>query len=211
MKEADEDAQALTPEESWRAIHTTMDSARSSMYVAGAATIAILWGVLAALGYLSMYALQTLAPDFMTSNPWIYLALWGVLVTAGMTASAIIGTRAGRENTVGGAAQSAGIRVFLFWVAVAAAAFLIPAAAGMWAPGAAGANVGRATIGIIALGYILFGIMHRPVIAVTGIGIAAAFYVPSYLDIDAAPAVSAVATLIVAALAAAWIRKTGVA
>ena len=81
----------------------------------------------------------------------------------------------------------------------------------MWAPGTAGANVGRATIGIIALGYILFGIMHRPVIAVTGLGIAAAFYIPSYLDIDRALAVSAVATLIVAALAAAWIRKSGVA
>ena len=38
MKEADEDAQALTPKESWRAIHTTMDSARSAMYVAGGAT-----------------------------------------------------------------------------------------------------------------------------------------------------------------------------
>ncbi len=211
MQESDDEERALTPEESWRSIHTTMDSARSSMYVAGAATIALLWGVIAALGYLSMYALQTLAPDFMTSNPWIYAPLWAVLVTTGMTASAIIGHRAGRENAAGGAAQSAGIRVFLFWLAVAAAAFLIPAAAGMWAPGTAGANVGRATIGIIALGYILFGIMHRPVIAVAGVGIAAAFYIPSYLDIDAAPAVSAIATLIVAAMAAAWIRKSGVA
>ena len=210
MQESDDEERALTPEESWRAIHTTMDSARSAMYVAGAATIALLWGVIATLGYLSMYALQTLAPDFMTSNPWIYAPLWAVLVTAGMTASAIIGHRAGRESVTGDAARSAGIRVFLFWLAVVAAAFLIPAAAGMWAPGAAGANVGRATIGIIALGYILFGIMHRPVIAVTGLGIAAAFYIPSYLDIDAAPAVSAVLTLIVAALAAIWIRKTGI-
>ena len=210
MKDADEDAQALTPEESWRAIHTTMDSARSSMYVAGAATIALLWGVIAALGYLSMYAIETLAPDVMTSSPWIYLPLWGVLVTAGMTASAIIGHRAGRENIAGGAARSAGIRVFLFWLAVVAAAFLIPAAAGMWSPDNAGANVARASIGIIALGYILFGIMHRPVIAVVGVGIAAAFYVPSYLDIDTAALVSAVLTLIVAALAAIWIRKTGI-
>ena len=37
-------------------------------------------------------------------------------------------------------------------------------------------------------------------IAVVGVGIAAAFYVPSYLDIDTAALVSAVLTLIVAAL-----------
>ena len=210
MQESDDEERALTPEESWRAIHTTMDSARSSMYVAGAATIALLWGGIAALGYLSQYALQTFAPDVMTSSPWINLPLWGALVTAGMVASAIIGYRAGRENVTGDAGRSAGIRVFLFWLAVVAAAFLIPAAAGMWSPDNAGANIARASIGIIALGYILFGIMHRPVIAVVGVGIAAAFYVPSYLDIDAAALVSAVLTLIVAALAAAWIRKTGV-
>ena len=210
MREMDDEARALTPEESWRSIHATMDSARSSMYVAGAATIALLWGGIAALGYLSQYVLQTFAPDVMTSSPWINLPLWGVLVTAGMVASAIIGYRAGRENVAGDAGRSAGIRVFLFWLAVVAAAFLIPAAAGMWSPDNAGANVARASIGIIALGYILFGIMHRPVIAVVGVGIAAAFYVPSYLGIDAAALVSAVLTLIVAALAAIWIRKTGV-
>ena len=210
MREMDDEARALTPEESWRSIHATMDSARSSMYAAGAATIALLWGGIAALGYLSQYVLQTFAPDVMTSSPWINLPLWGVLVTAGMVASAIIGYRAGRENVTGDAGRSAGIRVFLFWLAVVAAAFLIPAAAGMWSPDNAGANVARASIGIIALGYILFGIMHRPVIAVVGVGIAAAFYVPSYLGIDAAALVSAVLTLIVAALAAIWIRKTGV-
>ena len=53
MQESDDEERALTPEESWRSIHTTMDSARSSMYVAGAATIALLWGGIAALGYLS--------------------------------------------------------------------------------------------------------------------------------------------------------------
>ncbi len=210
MREMDDEARALTPEESWRSIHATMDSARSSMYAAGAATIALLWGGIAALGYLSQYALQTFASDVMTSSPWINLPLWGALVTAGMVASAIIGYRAGRKNVAGDAGRSAGIRVFLFWLAVVAAAFLIPAAAGMWSPGNAGANVARASIGIIALGYILFGIMHRPVIAVVGVGIAAAFYVPSYLDIDTAALVSAVLTLIVAALAAIWIRKTGV-
>ncbi len=34
---------AGTPEESWRDIHETMDRARSSMYVAGTATIMLLW------------------------------------------------------------------------------------------------------------------------------------------------------------------------
>ena len=146
MREMDDEARALTPEESWRSIHATMDSARSSMYVAGAATIALLWGGIAALGYLSQYALQTFAPDVMTSSPWINLPLWGVLVTAGMVASAIIGYRAGRENVAGDAGRSAGIRVFLFWLAVVAAAFLIPAAAGMWSPDNAGANVARAPL-----------------------------------------------------------------
>ena len=77
MREMDDEARALTPEESWRSIHTTMDSARSSMYVAGAATIALLWGGIAALGYLSQYALQTFAPDVMTSSPWINPAAMG--------------------------------------------------------------------------------------------------------------------------------------
>ena len=130
------------------------------------------------MGYLSQYALQTFVPDVMTSNPWINLPLWGGLVTAGMVASAIIGYRAGRENVAGDAGRSAGIRVFLFWLAVVAAAFLIPAAAGLWSADNAGASVGRVSIGVIALGYILFGIMHRPVIAVVGVGIAAAVLRP---------------------------------
>lgn len=211
MKETDENAQTLTPEESWQSIHTTMDSARSSMYVAGGATISLLWGAIVALGYLSHYAIATLMPDVMTSNPWIPAPLWGALVIVGMAGSAIIGYQAGRKNATGGAGRSAGIRVFLFWLAVVAAAFLIPGAAGLWSPGTAGINIARATIGIIALGYVLFGIMHRAVIAVVGVGIAAAFYIPSYLDLEAAAPVSAVATLMVAALAAIWIRKTGVA
>ena len=61
-----------------------------------------------------------------------------------------------------------------------------------------------------ALGYVLFGIMHRPVIAALGVGIAAAYYIPSYLAGDAAPMVSAVAILVVVGLSAAWIRKSGV-
>ena len=74
----------------------------------------------------------------------------------------------------------------------------------------AGANIPHVAIGIVALGYVLFGIMHRPMIAVVGVGIAAAFYLPNYLAGDAALAVSAAATLTVAALGAVWIRRSGV-
>ena len=118
-------------------------------------------------------------------------------------------TPRGQESADGDAIRSAGIRVFLFWLAVVAAAFLIPAAGGMWNADD-GANIPRVAIGIVALGHILFGIMYRPVIAAVGVGIAVAFYVPSYLAGDAAPVVTAVAIMIVVALSAAWIRKSGV-
>ena len=85
----------------------------------------------------------------------------------------------------------------------------MPAAAGLWTEEHTEA-VPRVAIGIVALGHILFGIMHRPVIAAFGVGIAAAFYVPSYLVGDSALAVSAVATLVVVAVTTAWIRRTGV-
>ena len=90
-----------------------------------------------------------------------------------------------------------------------AAAFLVPAVAGMWTE-EAGDKIPHVAIGIVALGHILFGIMHRPVIAAVGAGIAVAYYVPSYLAGDAAPVVTAVAFLVVVALSAAWIRKSGV-
>ena len=209
MQRSDDETVALTPQESWRAINETMDRARSSMYVAGTATILLLWGAIAALGYLSQFGIETLAPEFAERSPWISAPLWGVLVAAGFLGSAIIGHRAGRENAAGETTRSVGVRMFLYWLAVALAAFLVPAAAGMWT-GEAGANIPRVSIGIVSLGYILFGIMHRPAIAVVGAGIAAAFYVPSYLAGNAALAVSAAATLLVVALGAAWIRKSGV-
>ena len=209
MREADGGASALTPQESWQTIHATVDKARSSLYVAGTATILLLWGVISALGIAAQFAVATLAPDFALRNVWSYAALWGVLVVAGMAGSAIIGHRAGKRETAGAAAHNAGIRVFLYWLAVVLAAFFVPAAAGMWTAEAA-ANIPRVTIGIVALGYVLFGIMHRPAIAVAGVGIAAAFYVPSYLAGAAAPMVTAAAMLVVAALGAAWIRKSGV-
>ena len=209
MQRSDGEARALTPEESWHSIHATMDRARSSMYLAGMTTILLLWGVIASLGLISQYAIETFAPEFTTRNPWISAPLWGVLMVAGMVGSAIIGHRSGRKDADGAAMRSAGIRVFLFWLAVVAAAFLIPAAAGMWNADD-GANIPRVAIGIVVLGYVLFGIMYRPVIAAVGAGIAVAFYIPSYFAGDAAPVVTAVAILMVVALSAAWIRKSGV-
>ena len=189
-----------------------MDETRSAMYVAGTATILLLWGVIVSLGYLAEYSIDTLAADIREDAPWVSAPLWAILVTAGMASSAIIGRRAGRKQAAGHAAHSAGIRVFLYWlaVAVAVAAFLIPAAAGLWNADEEPANVARVAIGVVALGHVLFGIMHRPVIAAVGVGIAAAFYVPSYLAGDAALAVSAAATLLVVALAWVWIRRSGI-
>ncbi len=200
---------ALTPQESWQTINESMDRARSSMYVAGTTTILLLWGVIVSLGLISRYALESFAPQFTSHNPWISAPLWGVLVTVGMVSSAIIGHRAGSRDAAGGAIRSAGIRVFLFWLAVVAAAFLVPAVAGMWTE-EAGDKIPHVAIGIVALGHILFGIMHRPVIAAVGAGFAVAYYVPSYLAGDAAPVVTAVAFLVVVVLSAAWIRKSGV-
>ena len=204
-----QDQETMTPQEGWRSILTTMEGARSSMYVAGSAAILVLWGVIASMGYLSEFATATLAEDFATRNPWISGPLWGVLAVVGMVGSALIGHRAGKDSVSGDAIRNAGLRVFLFWLAVVAAAFLVPAAAGMWDEDA-GANIPHVAIGIVALGYVLFGIMSRPVIAVVGAGIAAAFYIPSYLLGDVALVVSAAATLTIALLGALWIRRSGV-
>ena len=209
MERSDQKSESLTPQESWGSIHATLEEARSSMYVAGTATILLLWGAIVSLGFISQYATETLATDFASRNPWFAGPLWGVLAVAGMLGSAIIGHRAGREKAVGDVARSAGIKVFLFWLSVAAAAFLIPAAAGMWNE-ESGPDIPHVAIGIVALGHILFGIMNRPVIAAVGVGIAAAFYLPNYLAGDTALAVSAAATLTVAALGAVWIRRSGV-
>ena len=207
MQKTDGGAAALTPQESWQTIHATMDRARSSMYMAGTATIMLLWGAITSLGMISQYALE--AFGFASRSPWIVGLLWGILVTAGMVGSAVIGHRAGGRDAAGGAARSAGIRVFLFWLAVVAAVYLIPAAAGMWTEESAH-KIPHVAFGIVALGYVLFGIMHRPVIAAVGVGIAAAHYVPSYLAGDAAPIITAAAMLTVVALGAAWIRRSGV-
>ena len=85
----------FTPEESWRAIHETMGCVQSSMYVAGTATILVLWGTIMSLGYLAHFAIATLAPSFADSYPWFPGPLWGGLALVGMIGSAIIGHRAG--------------------------------------------------------------------------------------------------------------------
>ena len=209
MDISDGKTRVATPEESWRDIHETMDRARSSMYVAGTGTIMILWAGIMVLGYGWMYAFETLATEFTERSPWIYTVLWGVLMVPGMVGSGIIGHRAGRNIAPGNAARKAGIRVFLFWLAVVVAVFLIPAAAGMW-NAENGDNIPGVAIGIVSLAYILFGIMHRLVLAAVGAGIAAAFYIPNYLLGDVAPAVSAALMLLVTVLGAWWLRKSGI-
>ena len=179
--------------------------------MAGTASILLLWGVLVSLGYLSQYAIVELAPGFAESYPWFPAPLWGVLAIVGMTSSAIIGHRESERYATGEAARSAGIRVFLYWLAVVVAAFVIPLMAGMWTDQTSGTGIAHVTVGIVSLGYVLFGIMHRPVIAVVGVGIACAFYVPAHLAGDLAPPMSAAAMLVVAALGALWIRRSGVA
>ena len=208
MQRSDGETVALTPEESWEAIQDTVDRVRSSMYVAGSATILLLWGAITSVGLLVLYFTVNQAPGFMESRPWTHGLLWGALCAVGMVGSAVIGHRASSKAAVGDAARNAGIRVFLFWLAIVAAAFLLPTAAGMW-NAEDGPNIQRVAIGIVALGYVLFGIMHRPAIAVVGVGIAAAYYIPSYLAGDAALAVTAGATIAVVVLGWAWIRRSG--
>ena len=202
---------ALTPEEGWSTIHETLDRARSSMYLAGTSTILLLWGAIVALGFGSQYAVETLTSDFAADRPWYPGPLWGVLVVAGMVGSAMVGHRASREIAVGINMRSVQIRAFLFWLAIVVATFLIPAAAGLWTGGEAATRIPDVAIGIVTLGYILFGIMVRPVLALVGLGIALAYYIPAYLVGDpASPAVSAVAILVVVALSWTWIRRSGV-
>ena len=208
MQEFDADANKLTAEESWQAIHTTMDDARSSMYLAGSTAIMLLWGVIVSVGWLSQYAIETLATDFTERWPWFPGPMWAVLGPVGGVSSSIIGRRASRKIAASEAARRAGIRVFLFWVSLTVATFLLTGAAGLW-NAENGENIPRVWVGMVALGYILFGIMHRPVIAVVGLGFAAAFYLPDYLLGDIALAVSGAALLATTAAGFAWVRKTG--
>ncbi len=78
-----------------------------------------------------------------------------------MVSSNIIGYRASKSRSDWDAARNAGLRVFAFWIVVVAAAFLIPGVVGLWNDDTSSSIPGVA-IGIIALGYTLFGIMLLP-------------------------------------------------
>ena len=114
MQGANGEGQGLTPGEGWETIYETMERGRSSMYLAGTIPILLLWGMIASLGYLSQYAIETFAPGFAAERPWFPGPVWGVLGTAGMVGSAIIGHRASKGIAAGVAARSAGLRVLSY-------------------------------------------------------------------------------------------------
>ena len=198
----------LTPQEGWRTIHDTLAQAQSSLYLAGTAYILLLWGALVSVYFFALFAIAELAPGFEASYPWYRGALWIVIGTPGMIGSALIGHREGSRNADYATARSAGLRVFAFWMAVVAGAFLITGAAGLWSADGA-EKVPYVAIGIVCLGYVLFGIMYRPALAVVGLGMAAAFYIPAYLAGDFAALGTGAGMLAVAVLGAAWIHKSG--
>ena len=197
------------PEESWRTIHVTMDRMQSSLYLAGTSTIILLWGIICSIGFILQFGIASQAAGLAESYPWFPGPLWGALGAAGMVGSAMIGHRAGKHNLDPDAARQAGIRVFLFWMAVVTTAFLLPGAAGLWVEGASGESIQRIAMAMVSLGYVLFGIMFRPAVAVVGVGIAAAYFVPSYLLDDASALAAGLAMLAVAVLGAVWIRRSG--
>ena len=208
MREEERDSRRITPEEGMQAIHETLDRSRSAMYVAGWQPIMLMWGAIVAVGYLTQYAVGQLAPGFAGDYPWYPGPLWGVVGGIGAVASATIGYRASRDNAMGSSADRAGIKVLLYWLSVIAAGFVIPAASGMWAAESDGRAIAGVAVGIVGLGYVLFGIMHHGAIALVGLGIAAAYYVPAQTAGDAAPLVSAVMILAVVAAAWTWLRKS---
>ena len=206
MDTHDERADALTAEESWQTIHTTVDDARNSMYLAGSTAIMLLWGVIVSVGYFSHYAIETFATEFAENRQGYPGLLWGGLALVGGVSSGIIGHRAGSTMATSGAVRRAGIRVACFWSSVVGAALFLTAVAGSWNPENAETSP-RIFVGVIALGYVLFGIMHRPVISVLGLGYAAAFYIPEYLLGDAALAVSGMAMVAMTAAGFVWVFR----
>ena len=198
----------LTPEEGWRTIHATLARSQSSLYMAGTAYILLLWGVIVAAYFFALFAIGQLAPGFEESYPWYPGPLWGVLGAVGMVGSALIGHYEGLRNADHATARSAGLRVFAFWIAVVAAAVLIPAAAGLWSADGA-ETIPHVAIGIVCLGYVLFGIMYRPALTVVGVGMAAAYYLPAYLGGDFAALGTGAGMLAVTVLGAAWIHRSG--
>ena len=211
MKNQDREEQRITSEDAWESIHATLDRSRSLMYVAGWPSILLLWGAIVSVGYLTQFVVETAFSTFADEYPWFPGPLWGVLGTIGMIGSSILGHRAGHANSDGPTATRAGLRVFFFWMTVITAAFIIPAASGLWTFESYEPAISRVAVGIVALGYILFGIMHHKAIALMGVGIGVAHYAPSYFAGDFSNAVSAILVLAAVAIAWTWIRKTGVA
>ena len=197
----------LTPDESWNTIHATFDRSRASMYIAGITNILLFSGSLVALAFFAHYAIETLAPTFASDHPWYPGVVWGTMGTLGMIGNSIIGHRAGKKFSQGAAARNAGIRVFAFWLTVVSACFLIPAATGMWNSDS-GDMIPGVTVGVIALGYILFGIMFRPMLVAVGAGLAASFYLPGHFAGDTALALQGAGTLAVCVLGAVWLRRS---
>ncbi|MXW28799.1 MAG: hypothetical protein F4Z80_08035 [Chloroflexi bacterium] len=194
--------------ESWEAIHQTLERSQRSMYLAGTASILLLWGTLTAVYFFVAYAMGELAPEFVADYPWYHGPVWAVLGPLGMIGSMVIGHRASERQAGGIAARNAGIRVFLYWLAVATTAGLIPGVAGMWNPEQAG-NIPQTILAVIFLGYVLFGILYRPALAVVGAALAAAVLVPHYLAGDLSGLLSGLGVLGVCGLGAAWIHRSG--
>ena len=200
----------LTPEDSLRTIHDTMTQAQSAMFLAGTSAILLLWGGVVAVGYIAEFLIANYATEFADNSPWFHAPLWGCLVVAGMIASGIIGSRASKQLADPDTARRAGIKVFAFWVTVVAAAWLIPALSGIWTSAETAEHTAGIAIGIVALGYILFGLMFRPGLSVLGIGIAAAHYVPSHLAGDNAYVITAVLILVLIVAGVLWLKKNGI-
>ena len=210
MQQAEGRRPEFTPEDGWRTIHATLAQSQSSLYLAGAAYILLLWGAIASAYFFALFAIAELAPGFEASYPWYHGPLWVVLGTSGMIGSALIGRHEGSRNADYVTARRAGLRVFAFWMAVVTAAFLVPGAAGLWSSEGA-ENIPHVAIGIVCLGYVLFGIMHRPALVTVGVGMAAAFYIPAYLGGDLAALGTGAGWLAVTVAGALWIRRSDLA
>lgn len=178
------------------------------MYLAGTASILMLWGVLTAVYFIVTFSVGELAPEFAADYPWYHGPIWAVLGPLGMIGSAIIGHRASERQAGGTVARNAGIRVFLCWLAVATTAGLIPGVAGMWNPGQAD-SIPQTILAVIFLGYVLFGILFRPALAVVGAALVGAVLVPHYAAGDLSGLISGLAVLGVCVLGAAWVRRSG--
>lgn len=203
-----DDTAVLSADEGWETVHATVHGGRSAFYTTGSTAILLMWGGIISIAYLAQYCVATFAADFADKYPWYPGPLWVIITFPGVIGSMVIGYRAGNAVSPGLAMQRAGLRVFAYWVTVMAAAGFLPGAAGLWNE-AGGEKIPFVMLGVFALGYVLFGILNRIVIAVFGVGMAVAFYVPHYVFGDIAPAVSGIAMLALLAAIFVWVRGTG--